>query len=486
MVMTLALLAASVLFLTIRELGNFLVWRYYLDEANKQERAEEYVEEFQQYVFDNKLSINDSKMISEWSAGSYVDIILYKDSNLVYAPEWFISTEDEEKESESAVSSEIETALETEEPNSAESVDKVFLDNGWFSGDRGFEQYLTEEAREAYLEALGDLLDGNQELRPVYFVDGTLLIRVVDYTEDFVYSLVTVASIVAAFFLLAVIMVFNFTGTATRVNRLAHNVKLVESGNLEMPIVLDGNDELTSLAADVNSMRNAVVDNMTKEKQAWEANAELITAMSHDIRTPLTVLLGYLDLMELQNTDESSAEYIAACKENALRLKRLSDDMFSYFLVFGKKDVGIDLTEEIDGLSLAHMLAEREVLLMESGFMIQQEQDIPRVRIKVDTAYFNRVIDNIFTNLSKYADPAESIRIDTTYDGDFLTVTVKNRVRTDRNRTESNGIGIKTCIKIMERLGGSFEVLNDGGHYTVVLKLPATPMEEIYADPANT
>lgn len=491
-VMTIAVLASALVFLAVREFGNFLVWRYYLDEGTKQERAESYVEEFQEYVFENKLSIHDSKQISDWSAGSYVDIILYKDSALVYAPEWFVGVESEEEtdESETVVSTDVETEAITENNTSQvheEVYDTSIFDNGgWFSGDRGFEQYLTEEARDAYRETLDDLLSGNQELRPVYFVDGTLLIRVVDYTENFVYSLVNAVSLIAAFFLLAMVMIFNFTGTATRVNRLAHNVKLVESGNLEMPIVLDGNDELTALAADVNSMRNAVVDNMTKEKQAWEANSELITAMSHDIRTPLTVLLGYLDLMELQNSDESYAEYISSCKENALRLKRLSDDMFSYFLVFGKNDLTIDLSEEVDCSSLEHMLAEREVLLTELGFEVERTREVPNVTVRIDTMYFSRVIDNIFTNLSKYADPTECIRINSFFDGSYLTVTVKNRIKSDRNQSESNGIGIKTCVRIMELLGGRFEILNEDDYYTVFLKVAATPMEEKCDDIANS
>ena len=152
------------------------------------------------------------------------------------------------------------------------------------------------------------------------FNDGTALVTVVDYTEDFLYSGVLVMAIAGAMIVLTLVMVFNFTSMALRVNKLAHDVKLVEEGNLNMPIRLDGNDELTALADDVNSMRNAVVDNMTKEKQAWEANAALITAMSHDIRTPLTVVLGYLDLIELQNSDPANEEYIAACKENTMRL----------------------------------------------------------------------------------------------------------------------------------------------------------------------
>ena len=84
--MTLAVLAAAAVFFVVREAGNFLVWRYYLNEATKQERVEKCVEEFQKYVFENKLSVNDSDLILEWSAGLYTDIIMYKDYNLYMLP----------------------------------------------------------------------------------------------------------------------------------------------------------------------------------------------------------------------------------------------------------------------------------------------------------------------------------------------------------------------------------------------------------------
>jgi signal transduction histidine kinase len=297
---------------------------------------------------------------------------------------------------------------------------------------------------------------------------------------------VTAVSVFVAFFVLAVIMIINFSGTVRRVNRLANNVKLVEEGNLDMPIILEGNDELSTLAEDVNSMRNAVVDTMSKERQAWEANAELITAMSHDIRTPLTVLLGYLDLMGLQDQNETNAEYIEACKENAMRLKRLSDDMFSYFLVFGKNDLHLDLNNSVDCATLEHMLAEREVLLSELGFTVERSGAMPRASVKLDIAYFSRVIDNIFTNLSKYADSSEPIYVDTNLGSGFLTISVKNRIKSKGERAESNGIGVKTCIKIMELLNGDFEVLNEDEYYTVFLRIPATLAEENNADLTNS
>lgn len=434
-----ALITAAVVFVACKQFGDFLVWKYYLDEETKQERAENYIEDFQKYVKNKKLSIHDSKKIAAWSGGNYVDMIVYKDKNLVYAPDWFIDSSSPQD---------------------------------YFSGDRNFEQYLTEEARTAYLERLEDILDENSDLSSVYFVDGTLLVRVIDYTEDFVYNLVFAASLLLALIVLAIIMILNFSATASRIKRLARDVRLVEGGNLELPIAIRGHDELSSLAEDVNSMRNSVVDTMTKEQQAWKANAELITAMSHDIRTPLTVMLGYLELMEMQEKSNIDSEYVAACKDNALRLKRLSDDMFSYFLVFGKKDAldgeMIDVGSEV----IEHMLAERVILFEESGFELSYSHDLPSVTISVNLDYLGRVIDNVFANIQKYADLNAPVYIESEIKDGNLTLAFRNKIDKSSDRAESNGIGLKTCERIMERMGGSVTVVAESDDYSITLNFP--------------
>ncbi len=452
-----ALLVAGTVFAVANESGRFLVWRYYLADGRKQERINEHIEDFQQYVWENKLYVDDSKMISDWSDGKYVDVIVYKDESLMYAPNWF---KDFGQASEG-------------KPNST----NPFFNNPWISGERGFEQYLTEEAKINYLKQLDDILEGNRELVPVIFVDGTLLVTVVDYTEDFLYVGVSVAALSVAAVVLAVIMTMYFSSMAKRINRLAQNVKLVEGGKLDLPIELDGNDEITVLANDVNSMRNSVVDNMTKERQAWEANAALITAMSHDIRTPLTVILGYLDLIELQNEDPANGEYITACKENTMRLKALSDDMFSYFLVFGKQDSPLENVTEQSSVVLRQMIAEYTLLLVEKGYSFKETDINSPCLVNIDTMYFGRVIGNVFSNLEKYADATEPIRVCYELDDGYLTVSFTNKIRQDDSMPESNHIGVKTCERIMEKLGGSFDTVNADGRYTVNIKLLATKTE---------
>ena len=73
LILILAIVTAAVVFVACKQFGDFLVWKYYLDEETKQERAENYIEDFQKYVKNKKLSIHDSKKIAAWSGGNYVD-----------------------------------------------------------------------------------------------------------------------------------------------------------------------------------------------------------------------------------------------------------------------------------------------------------------------------------------------------------------------------------------------------------------------------
>lgn len=509
LILLIAFILSASIFSIVNKVGDFLVWRYYLDEESKSERIEGHIKDFQDYVDENELSVDDSAMISRWSGGNYVDIMIYKDADLIYAPDWFIDFEaDQEKETETdehgntiteengeaetekenVSGSEVDTSEETEdaiiggmesgnETDSASFEETTGIEtereNGWLSGYRGFEQYLTQEAREAYNKRLGDILSGNRALTPVYFSDGTLLVTVVDYSEEFMSNLIFAISIIIAMIIFMVIMLISFSTTVTRINKLANNVKRVERGELDIPLKLEGYDEIASLAGDVNSMRNSVVENMTKEQKAWEANTELITAMSHDIRTPLTVMLGYLDLLELQQIDESSREYVTACKENALRLKRLSDDMFSYFLVFGKKDIKIDLDKTYSTESITHMIAERIFWIEEKNFTVKMTAECDGYSVRLDAVYFNRVLDNLFSNIEKYADRSHNIEINCSVKNSVFTVKIKNLIRTDEIHAESNGIGTKTCRRIMEKMDGEFRSYTSDGYYVAEIVIPA-------------
>lgn len=426
------LLVSGGIYFGLSKLGDYLVWKNYVNvsEEEVREKNRGYMEDLQKYVNINRLSVGEAQETNRWTSGQHLRLVFYRDRDLIYY--------EQDTDSE----------------------------------DRNFQSYLSEEDRKSYEETLKSILDGNSDAYPISFTDGTLLVTFVDNTQSFMESIVLVVSLSVAAIFFIVFMFIYFNNITWRIRRLANNVKAVEDGNMDMRIHDGGNDEIGRLAQDVNSMRNAVIDNMSKEREAWEANAGLITAMSHDIRTPLTVMMGYMDLMEIQNDDPVFAEYIESCKKNAEKLKKLSDDMFSYFLVFGKRNFEQNkAVESADGV-IRHMLEEHCILLSETGYNVSTCWNCKGIKVLIDQKYFGRVIDNVFSNIGKYAHRDFPVCIYVSEkDGNFV-IRTENTEKDDVSDAESNRIGNKTCLKIMEQLDGEFISKAVGNKYVNEIVLP--------------
>ena len=146
--------------------------------------------------------------------------------------------------------------------------------------------------------------------------------------------------------------------------------------------------------------------------------------------------------------------------------------MFSYFLVFGQKELTSEAMELQSLETLRGIILERVFLMEENGYVFRWENSPPDLNVKVDTMYMNRVIDNVFSNLSKYADIEHKIIISFISDGSSVSVTFENVIRHDGAYTESNHIGIKTCERIMEKMGGVFTTENIDGRFSATFSLP--------------
>ena len=124
-----------------------------------------------------------------------------------------------------------------------------------------------------------------------------------------------------------------YTGRLTRrIINLSKEAAAVTAGDLERSITAPGNDELSALADSVDEMRRSVIERMGNEKRAWEANTELITAISHDIRTPMTAMLGYLGLLVGGTEAEATkAQLASSAYVKAMELKRPDRPAFPLF-----------------------------------------------------------------------------------------------------------------------------------------------------------
>ena len=313
------------------------------------------------------------------------------------------------------------------------------------------------------------------KLYPMRFADGEYQIAIGDNSQNRERVVFLIGSLVLAAVAFIAVMFFYIRRVTDRILDLSEEAAVSGRGDLEAPITVAGGDEISVLAAEMDTMRRSVIERMGNEKRAWEANSELITAISHDIRTPMTSLIGYLGLLNDSSPDdrESRERFAAAAYHKALDLKDLTDELFKYFLVFGRAEIEMEREKYDARLLVEQLVGEAAFDLKDTGFEVEQQDFTGECTVVADPMYLKRVMDNLVSNAKKYADRSVPVVFRSELSGGVLSVRVSNAIAAGVSRVESTKIGLRTCEKIMQAMGGSFETKIEDERFTAVFSLNA-------------
>ena len=313
------------------------------------------------------------------------------------------------------------------------------------------------------------------KLYPMRFADGEYQIAIGDNSQNRERVVFLIGSLVLAAVAFIAVMFFYIRRVTDRIIDLSEEAVVIGRGDLEAPITVAGGDEISVLAAEMDTMRRSVIERMGNEKRAWEANSELITAISHDIRTPMTSLIGYLGLLNESSPDdrESRERFAAAAYHKALDLKDLTDELFKYFLVFGRAEIEMEREKYDARLLVEQLVGEAAFDLKDAGFEVEQQDFTGECSVVADPMYLKRVMDNLVSNAKKYADKTIPIVFRSELSDGELSVRVSNAIARGVSRVESTKIGLRTCEKIMQAMGGSFETKIEDERYTAAFSLNA-------------
>ncbi|MDD5823016.1 MAG: HAMP domain-containing sensor histidine kinase [Firmicutes bacterium] len=269
----------------------------------------------------------------------------------------------------------------------------------------------------------------------------------------------------------------------------------VKSGNLKyrIPVEMDEKGpktEIDKLAADVNTISNAVDAAVKNELKSQRMKVDLISNVSHDLRTPLTSMISYVDILKKEGLDsEKAPEYLDIIEEKTRRLKDLTDNLFE-----AAKASSGNVPCELTSIDLATLLGQ-ELVEMEDSFKKNNLTVIDNVRtentmVVADGKLLARVIENIFGNASKYALEGSRFYIDIRdYSEDEVALEAKNISRDQLNistdelmerftrgeesrTTEGSGLGLAIAKDLTRMMGGRFEIDIDGDMFKarVILK----------------
>lgn len=298
--------------------------------------------------------------------------------------------------------------------------------------------------------------------------------------SDFTYQYTMIGksvSIAVAFFL--------FTSLFFHVNRrwiryichLNEEVQILEGGNLEYVLSEEGNDEITDLARSMNRMRVTFQQQIETEQQLYQANRQLITEMSHDLRTPLTGILLYLEVLRYHRytSEEQMQNYLEKIDTKARHMKLLSDRLFECSTQESVvKQVQPQRLNTALGFLLGNMIEELNV----RGFSVEEEIEWKDYFIQINQEYMHRIIENVISNLDKYAEKKNAIKIEMLYIGRYCGFSVMNYYPAMMPNVESNGIGVENIRNMMRRMNGACNVELADNTYKITLLFPTWKEEK--------
>lgn len=229
-------------------------------------------------------------------------------------------------------------------------------------------------------------------------------------------------------------------------------------------------------------MSKAVDERMKSER----LKTELITNVSHDIKTPLTSIINYVDLLskeELHN--EKAAEYLEVLERQSSKLKKLIEDLVEASKA-SSGNLAVDSQQLEAGVFVTQTVGEFEEKLSITGLDLIVSKPEEPVYIMADGRHIWRVIDNLMNNICKYAQTGSRVYVNLEATEEHVSITFRNIskyplnisgeelmerfVRGDKSRnTEGHGLGLSIAQSLMNLIGGSMNIIVDGDLFKVVL-----------------
>ena len=287
--------------------------------------------------------------------------------------------------------------------------------------------------------------------------------------------------------------IYIFVRRTAYLNRIMIATEAMAEGRLQKEIGVEGKSPLAKHAANLNNVREGVRISMSEQAKSERLKTELITNVSHDLRTPLTSIITYTDLLKNEGLSiEDRLKYVDILDKKSQRLKTLIEDLFD---VSKMASGNMELTKQRVDLTqlLQQALAEHAAEIEESGLDFRTTMpELPLIAY-VDGQRWWRVLDNLIVNVIKYTLPGTRVYISLRQVGSQAEFVVKNVTkyelgenvdelferfkRADTSRhTDGSGLGLAIAQSIVDLHGGMMKIEVDGDLFKVTVTVPALPM----------
>ena len=282
---------------------------------------------------------------------------------------------------------------------------------------------------------------------------------------------------------------------ARDVETIARAVKQISEGDLSTRLELEGEGELTDIAENLTRMEEDIQELIDKERTSEQSKTDLITNVAHDLRTPLTSILGYLELLRKNQklSPEMQQKYLDIAYNKSVRLQKLIEELFGFTkLSYGKINMNVAKVDIVE--LLAQLLEESYPNFQKNGLSYDFVSNRKSQIIEADGDLLARLFDNLIGNAIKYGKEGKRVRVNLRADREIVTIKIVNYgyvipanelplifdrfYRTDHSRTNASGpggtgLGLAIVKNITDMHHGTVSVSSDlsGTVFTVRLKI---------------
>ncbi|MDF2882723.1 MAG: two component sensor histidine kinase [Clostridiaceae bacterium] len=315
-------------------------------------------------------------------------------------------------------------------------------------------------------------------LYPISFTDGYgyIVVKGVPY-GNVVYDKYDNSLLAVLFAFAAFIISFYFITSRKMqyIENVSSGLLEISKGNLDFRIKRVGNDEIASLADNINNMAEKLKNKIEKERQIEKTKNELITNVSHDLRTPLTSIKGYLGLIKEKKYNDGTQleEFVNIAYNKSEKLQSLINDLFEYTKVSSN---GIALNKEIIDINelLQQLTDEMVPICEENEIIIENSFQKEKINVNIDGDKMVRVFENLLTNAIRYSIKPGVVKLSLFSEEENVFIKVENRCtgiskedverifdrfyRAEKSRsreTGGSGLGLAIAKSIVELHGGN-------------------------------
>ena len=309
---------ALAVFYGLNTVGENVVYYYYNHSNYSAKREKNYVAELQNYVSSNELKSSDTDELSQWvtEKAVIISLWLYKDNALIF--------------------------------------DSDYPDNATYSSEP------------AYLDE-----NNGSRFYTIEFADGEVEAGISGVFDYQLYNYASFGEMLLAFSIFILMVLIGIRKKMEYIRKLSKEIQILEGGNLEYKITVTGKDELAALAGGLNCMRESFRRQTIQEAEIVRENQKIVTQMSHDIRTPLTSIMLYTELLKkgTYKNEEQFREYIEKIERKTRRMKQLADNLFEYSLVSSDQEIELEEAEN-EKMLFYDLFSETTSYLEQQGYQV--------------------------------------------------------------------------------------------------------------------